>query len=134
MRYFFITILATTILFSCGDNSPSENQEVFSEYNNEAEIVQKGKVLFAANCKVCHSFDPATPTSLAPVLQNINMYWPDDDLLVKYIKNAPANMQATEHSRLLYKDWKDKVQMPPFMGLSETEVQNIVLYLRKIAG
>lgn len=134
MRAVFIAVLVTTILFSCGEDAPQEKQEVYAGYNSEAEQIQKGKVLFAANCKVCHSFDPETPTGMAPVLQNINANWPEDEPLLKYIKNAPEMMQSTEHTRKLYQEWKDKAQMPPFIGLSEAEVGNIILYIRETAG
>ena len=131
MRNLSCVVLLSLLAFACGDDALKENKEVYSAYNSEEEQIQKGKVLFTTNCKVCHSLNPETPTGMAPVLQNLNEHWPDKELLARHIKNAPDMLQSNEHTRAMYKEWKDKALMPPFMGLSEQEIQHIIAYLFK---
>jgi cytochrome c2 len=116
-------------LFSCATDSSEQENETFSNSVNNKEIIQKGNVLFATNCKVCHAFDKNQASGLAPVLENIKQNWPDKSLLTKYIKNAPALMQENKRTRKLYQEWKNKASMPVFPGLSDEEVNCIIEYL-----
>ncbi len=128
MRLILFIFLASTMI-ACVDSPKNNSAETLDLTKSDEEQIQQGRVLFSANCKLCHSLDVSQPTGLAPVLDSVSHHWQDDDL-AKYIKNAPAMMQSTEHSRKVYRDWKDKPQMPPFAGLSEAEIKNIIAYLK----
>lgn len=128
-RLNLFVICSIILLASCGDHPQNESNSSNAENANQSESIAAGQQLFQANCSVCHSLDPKTPSGMAPVLENIAKHWPEKDVLAKYIKNAPAMMQANKRSREIFREWKDKAQMPPFSGLSATEIDNIILYL-----
>jgi cytochrome c2 len=119
------------MFFSCGNDEAVKQEEVYADNFSSEDCLQKGKVLFATNCKICHSIEPKTPTNMGPVLVNIKKNWSDKEKLQAYIKNAPAEMQKTERSREIYTEWKDKAQMPAFAGLSSDEIDCIINFLYK---
>jgi len=123
-----LLISLSLLIFACGEENTRE-EEIFSDTFTEEDAIQKGNVLFNTNCKVCHSLDPKAPTSLAPVIDSIQYHWPNRSVLAKFIKNAPAQMQENERSRKLYQEWKNKAQMPAFIGLSPEEIGCIIEFL-----
>ena len=109
-----IFILGLVIfLAACGIESGNMGEEVFNDNVTKEEIIQKGKVLFNTNCKLCHSLDKNTPTSLAPVLDSIKYHWPDKKILAKYIKNAPNMMQEMSAHGNCIKNGKTSRKCPP---------------------
>lgn len=126
-----LTSLIIVLLFSaCGESEPQPK----TNYNanlSPKEIQLQGEALFKSNCQVCHSCDKNAPSGMAPVLENIKENWPNKSELIAYIKNAPEEMQKTERAREIYRDWKNKAQMPAFTALSMEEIDCIINFLYK---
>lgn len=121
------------MIFSCSEDKPS-SKEVYNSDLSTEEIFNKGAALFKTNCQFCHSLDQNKPSIMAPVLEKIEKNWPDEEVLARYILNAPEQMQKSERARAIYKDWKNKTQMPAFTALSRAEVDCIIKYLYKKAS
>jgi mono/diheme cytochrome c family protein len=128
MRTIFILICFCSLL-SCGNNENTTDVDLYSDGDSQEQRLQKGKVLFSTNCRICHAQDKHEATGMAPVLENINENWPDKSILAKYIANAPAMMSETAHTRELYQEWKGKAQMPAFAGLSKDDIDCIIAYI-----
>ncbi len=130
MKRIYLSFFLMLFLYACSDQTTNDKAHgLKTDHLTQEQSIQHGQQLFSSNCKVCHSLNPEVPTGMAPVLQNIKIHWPDKNVLNRYIKNAPSAMQESERSRKIYQKWKGKAQMPPFVGLTEKDINHIILFL-----
>jgi len=131
MKKIIVLFFVGSVFFSCESDNETSHEEVFADKFESEDCLQKGEVLFSTNCKICHSLNAQSPTSMGPVLINIQKNWSDKKKLRAFISNASDQMQETERSRKIYSEWKDKAQMPEFAGLSNGEIECIIKFLYK---
>jgi mono/diheme cytochrome c family protein len=131
-----ITLIAATIIVnSCGNNDANKAQvTTATEHLSEEQLVKNGEHLFKQNCKMCHGINASEDNGMAPILDSVKTHWPDKNNLAKYIKNAKENLNTNDYTTALYEKWKAKPQMPPYLGLNEQEVQELVTYLHYVSN
>jgi mono/diheme cytochrome c family protein len=132
MKQFSIYILSIACFFiSCGENSSKPEEKNANTVSNAApqQMAKAGEVLFAQNCKMCHGINSMEASDMAPVLDSVKTHWPDKAILASYIKNAKEMLNSNEYTTQLYEKWKSKPQMPPYLGMTDLEIQQIVEYL-----
>jgi mono/diheme cytochrome c family protein len=134
MKKIFILLSSIVLLYSC-NNSISENAEANSNHSNTTPelLVQAGELTFNKNCKMCHGINASESSGLAPVLDSVKSHWPDTKSLGSYIKNAKENLNTSAYTTALYEQWKSKPQMPPFTGLSDSELEELIAYLMYVS-
>ncbi len=118
------TLGLLAIITACGTENESSNALAISTPN-----AVKGEALFQQVCTSCHGISSTDNKPNAPVLSNLKANWPNISDLQKFVQNPPANMQMNNHTKALYEQWKTNIQMPPYSGLSNQEVADVVAYL-----
>lgn len=119
------------LLSACSHNESSSKTPFQEKANNEKDTLRSGEVLFTTQCKVCHSIEPGADEILGPNLHRAIKNWKDENELIRFIKNAPENLNLNEHTRELYGKWKGTTQMPPFTGLSTEDIRKIIRFLKR---
>jgi mono/diheme cytochrome c family protein len=128
-RYALLILVVFVSIFSCENEADIPSEDLYADLESKESQIQKGKVLFSTQCRLCHALDPSEATGMAPVLDSVDAHWPDKKLLAQFISNAPKMMASTEHTRNLYEIWKDKPQMTSFEGLTRDEIDCIIAYI-----
>ncbi|WPR75058.1 PQQ-dependent sugar dehydrogenase [Algoriphagus sp. NG3] len=113
---FFITTLT---IISC-----SQKKDFGSDISTEEDQIEAGKTLFQNNCSTCHSFDhDGIGPNLSGLTHTTSSSW-----IKKFIKNPAAAINAGDpRANMLFE--KYKVYMPPFPGLKEKELDDLLAYL-----
>jgi mono/diheme cytochrome c family protein len=135
-RFILSTIIIAVIIghLSCNNEAENASQNSNTASVSSAEMmVAAGQKTFNSNCKMCHGINASESSGMAPILDSVKTHWPDKTALAKYIKNAKENLQINAHTKALYEAWKDKPQMPPYLGLSDGEVDELVAYLHAVS-
>jgi mono/diheme cytochrome c family protein len=128
-------VVVTFLAISCADNGTEKVAANDTEAPQTAQqLVQAGEAIFNKNCKMCHGINTAEATDMAPVLDSVKTHWPDKLALAKYIKNAKENLNTNDYTTALYEKWKDKPQMPPYLGLSDGEAAQLAEYLHYVSN
>jgi mono/diheme cytochrome c family protein len=130
----YIIVLISAIAFSCNSDSQSAEAQSEPTPNSAETMVAAGEKTFNQNCKMCHGINASESSGMAPILDSVKTHWPDKTALAKYIKNAKENLQINAHTKALYETWKDKPQMPPYLGLNDGEVDELVAYLHAVSN
>jgi mono/diheme cytochrome c family protein len=99
-----------------------------------APTKEAGKELFTANCASCHNKNMKDDMT-GPALAGVEERWaafPSKDLYA-WIRNSQA-LIATGHPRAteLYSKWKS--QMNSFTGLTDEQIQSLLLYIKEPAA
>ncbi len=130
----YISIIISCLFISCGENSSStENKKEVTVAANPEQMVQAGEALFSQNCSMCHGINATEGTNMAPILDSVKTHWPDKAVLGSYVKNAKEMLNTNSYTSKLYEQWKTKPQMPPYLGMSDLEIQQIVEYLHYVS-
>lgn len=120
---------------SCGDTtsgtseSTTTAQAASTVAKDTAALTKIGEGIFKTNCIMCHAATKDRDLGNAPVLDSVKYHWPDTKKLGAYIRNAKENLNKDEYTTALYERYKDKLQMPQFEGLSDEELEGVILYL-----
>ncbi|RZK70294.1 MAG: c-type cytochrome [Pedobacter sp.] len=85
-----------------------------------------GEALFKANCTSCHAMNKRV---LGPALAGSNDRH-DREWLQKWIKNAPAMVASGDPAALKIYNEYNQAAMTPFPQLSETDIDNILAYIK----
>ncbi len=123
-----VVFVTSYCMVSCSNNESSKNAESGIAIADAA----KGKVMFNEVCSSCHGLSASDNKNSAPVLNSIASKWPDTMALKAYVHNAPAQMQSSDYTKALYEQWKTNIQMPPYIGMSQQEVADVVAYLYEL--
>jgi mono/diheme cytochrome c family protein len=130
----FSFILA--LVWSCNNTSNDNNinnKPTTADANFGEDKAKAGEVLFNSLCSFCHGITDADGKTNAPVLNKVKTNWPDKGLLSKYIKNAKENLNTNKYTSELYEQWKKVPQMPPFLSLTDAEVNSLIDYLYSVS-
>ena len=85
-----------------------------------------GEALFQANCTSCHALNKRV---LGPALAGVDTRH-EKDWLHKWIKNAPAMVASGDAAAVKIYEEYNKAAMTPFPQLSETDIDNILAYIK----
>jgi mono/diheme cytochrome c family protein len=129
MKICSLFILPILFLCACGQGEKSAPKIEVSSTADNLKLFKIGEGIFKTNCAMCHSTDPVNPNLNAPLLDSVKYHWPDEDKLGAYIRNAKENLNQDEYTTALYEKYKSKLQMPPYRGLTDEELQGIILYI-----
>ena len=99
---------------------------IYSQDNPAASggDVAAGESLFKANCAACHKMDKK---AVGPPLRGITDKL-DRDWLHKWILNSQVLIKAGDADAVKIFEEYNKMPMPPFPALSETDIDNILAY------
>jgi mono/diheme cytochrome c family protein len=128
----FILVCAIVTIALCITACDNTTENSASQENIAAPNAAKGKEIFTQVCSSCHGLAASDYKNSAPILADIKTKWPDAVALNNFVKNAPEAMQKTEYTKALYEQWKTNIQMPPYIGMSEQEVSDVVAYLYEL--
>jgi mono/diheme cytochrome c family protein len=126
-KFYFVFFVVAICCTACESNSVENTNE------NTASVsvpnTKNGKQLFQQICSSCHGISASENKTSAPILENLKSKWPDAIALNSFIKNAPEAMQKSAYTIALYSKWKSNIQMPPYIGMSDQEIADLVAYL-----
>jgi mono/diheme cytochrome c family protein len=90
---------------------------------------QDGKALFSANCASCHAVNKKLT---GPALAGVEDRWPDKQNLYAWIKNSAAFLKTGDpYATNLYNEY-NKVAMNNFPGLSDADIDAILVYIKTV--
>jgi mono/diheme cytochrome c family protein len=127
-----LIVLIALGINACGDSNTAANNEGKTTATVSPPNATKGKEIYNQVCSSCHGLSAADGKNNAPVLADLKTKWPDAIALNNFVKNAPDAMQKSEYTKALYEQWKTNIQMPPYIGMSEQEVADVVAYLYEL--
>ncbi|MBP6793435.1 MAG: PQQ-dependent sugar dehydrogenase [Saprospiraceae bacterium] len=112
-------ILVLTPLFSCKKDT-TYNTVIATD----AHSINQGKIVFNQYCGSCHNFNfDGIGPRLGGITDSVSIDWLRD-----FISN-PAKLMEAGDARAKRLHTKFKVLMPPFAGLGDTAINNIISYL-----
>lgn len=116
---FFIGVLSF-LLYSCKSTLGEKNATI----STDAYAIAQGKILFNQYCSTCHNFhfDGIGP-KLGGVTDSVPLIWIKD-----FIGNSNKMIEAGDPraTRLFA---KHRTAMPPFLGLGDSSINNIIAYI-----
>lgn len=94
----------------------------------KAQDAVAGKVIFDANCAVCHSIDADV---VGPALKNVHERR-GDEWLVKFIQNSQELVQSGDKDAIEVFEKFNKMPMPAFKSsLSEGDIKNVIAFIKE---
>ncbi|WP_026450829.1 c-type cytochrome [Aequorivita capsosiphonis] len=119
----FLLTFSTTIYSQ--DEAAAASQEAPADA--AGGDVAAGESLFKANCAACHKLDKK---AVGPALRNVADLF-DKDWLHKWIKNSQGLIASGDAQANKIFEENNKMIMPPFPGLSDEDIDNILAYTSK---
>lgn len=119
----------STSIYSQDDPAEKEPAEEAAAPPTEAAAdaggdVAAGESLFKANCAACHKMDKK---AVGPALRGVaDMF--DRDWLHKWIKNSQGLIASGDATAVRLFEENNKMIMPPFPGLSDEDIDDILAY------
>ncbi|OYY25093.1 MAG: cytochrome C [Bacteroidetes bacterium 24-39-8] len=90
---------------------------------------QDGKALFSTNCASCHAVHKKLT---GPALAGVEDRWPDRTKLNAWIKNSAAFLKTGDvYANNLYNEY-NKTAMNQFPGLSDKDIDAILVYIKSV--
>ena len=90
---------------------------------------QDGKALFSTNCASCHAVHKKLT---GPALAGVEERWPDRTKLNAWIKNSAAFLKTGDvYANNLYNEY-NKTAMNQFPGLSDKDIDAILVYVKSV--
>jgi mono/diheme cytochrome c family protein len=90
---------------------------------------QDGKALFSTNCASCHAVHKKLT---GPALAGLEDRWPDRTKLNAWIKNSAAFLKTGDvYANNLYNEY-NKTAMNQFPGLSDKDIDAILVYIKSV--
>lgn len=95
-----------------------------------APPVEEGKSIFQTRCAACHNVNKTlTGPALAGVDQRRSIDW-----IVDFVHSSQAMVKAGDKDAVALFNQFNKIPMPDHADLSETQIKNVVEYIKKEAG
>lgn len=95
-----------------------------------APPVEEGKSIFQARCAACHNVNKTlTGPALAGVDQRRSMDW-----IVDFVHSSQTMVKAGDKDAVALFNQFNKIPMPDHKDLSETQIKNVVEYIKTEAG
>ncbi len=116
--YCFI-LLSLHCFFSC-----KTDKAVYPETATDSHNIARGKILYTQHCGSCHNinFDGIGP-KLGGITDSVDVNW-----LREFISN-PGKLIEKGETRAIRLHTRYKVVMPPFAGIGDTAINDIIAYL-----
>lgn len=116
-------------MINCGDQ---KEQEPVSSSVDPLTLLKNGEYIYKTNCVMCHVIKSEEATGKAPALDSAIYHWPDEKKLRSYIKNAKEMLNTDDYSTQLYERYKGQLQMPPYPGLTDEDMDGVIAFLKSI--
>lgn len=117
-------------LVACGEAEKKQNTTITDAVtvaSDTAEMIETGQSIFLQQCASCHAVNM---NLTGPYLKGVEKRWKSKEKLFAFIHNSHALIDAKdEYAQDLYYKW-NKVQMPPFPLLKDTELTAILAYIK----
>ena len=120
---FLLLVFLLTFTTTTYSQDEPEKEAVAAPVETGGDIAA-GESLFKANCAACHKMDAK---GVGPALRGVADKF-DADWLHKWIKNSQGLIASGDKQAIKLFEENNKMIMPPFPGLSDADVDNILAY------
>ena len=100
---------------------------LFAVTTLHAQDVKEGQALFKAKCTSCHGI---TKKLVGPALAGMTERHPDEEWLVKWIKNSQALVASGDAAAVKLFEENNKLVMTAFTDLSDGQIKSIIAYVK----
>lgn len=119
MKNWYVLLFSIAFLCSC-KNDKYNTLKISTDPQN----IRKGKILYTQYCGACHNFNfDGIGPGLGGITDSVSAEW-----LIHFISN-PKKVIETGDARAQRLHYRFGALMPPFAGLGDTAINNIIAYL-----
>ncbi len=120
-------IAVSAINLTFGQATPADSTAVAAPSSGPSGDAAAGEALFKSNCGACHAIDKRV---LGPAMAGINERQ-SNEWLHKWIKNSSALIASGDKDAVAIFEEYNKVAMPGFPQLSDTDIDDILTYVKE---